>query len=264
VIVDVNAYLGHWPFRRLRNNSADGLVRLMDDKGIDVAWVSSIDAVHYVNSQAGNESLHEEIAPHRNRLVPFAVINPAYIDWEHDLEVCVKEFGCRGVRLYPNYHNYGLLDPCCRKLVDTATRWGLVVSLPIRQTDKRQQHWLVYVEDVSLDDTAELVKRHPDARFVLLNGAGFTSTPLGQANSGLPRNYFIEISRPEVLVSDQEIPTLIRNLGPDRLLFGTGIPFHYADPALVRLEVLEADQSVKESIAGGNARQLLYRQPPKE
>ena len=32
--VDVNAYLGHYAFRRLRHNTPDALLRLMDSKGI--------------------------------------------------------------------------------------------------------------------------------------------------------------------------------------------------------------------------------------
>ena len=45
MIIDVNASLGHYPFRRLRHNTADTLVALMDRNGIDRAVVSSLHAV---------------------------------------------------------------------------------------------------------------------------------------------------------------------------------------------------------------------------
>jgi len=256
MIIDMNAYLGHWPFRRLRHNTADELVGLMDEKGIDRACVSSASAVFYKNSQAGNEELADEIEPHRDRLIPFAVINPTYAGWQHDLEVCVADFGARGLRLYPNYHNYSLSDACCRELVNLATERDLIVSIPIRQIDQRQRHWLIEIPDVALADIAALVKAHPEAKFVLVNGSGFARSALGEADNGLPENYFIGISRLSAVMA-AEIRVLMDNLGPDRLVFGTGMPFKYPDPALVKLEVLDATEEEKDAIRSGNAKRLL-------
>ena len=256
MIIDVNAYLGHWPFRQLRYNTADRLVALMDEKGIDQACVSSASAIFYKNSQAGNEELAEQVAPHRDRLIPFAVINPTYADWEHDLQVCVDHLGARGLRLYPNYHNYALSDACCHQMVKMATERDLVVSMPIRQIDQRQRHWLLEIPDVALPDIAALVKAHPGAKFVLVNGIGYPGSELGRPDNGLPENYFIEISRLTAVIR-AEIRVLMDNLGPERLVFGTGMPFKYPDPPLVKLEVLEATEDEKEMIRSGNAAKLL-------
>ncbi len=54
-----------------------------------------------------------------------------------------------------------------------------------------------------------------------------------------------------------EIRVLMDNLGAERVVFGTGIPFKYADPALVKLEVLEATEEEKEAVRSGNAARLL-------
>jgi len=109
---------------------------------------------------------------------------------------------------------------------------------------------------VALADITTLVKAHPDARFVFLNGMGFVGSQLGRADNGLPENYFIEISR-LTAVMRAEIRALMDNLGPDRIVFGTGMPFKYPDPALVKLEVLEATEESKEAIRAGNAMRLL-------
>jgi hypothetical protein len=77
VILDVNAYLGHYAFRQLRHNTAPSLLALMDTKKIDQAIVSSASAITYRNAQAGNEEVAAEVKPHRDRLTPFAVLNPA-------------------------------------------------------------------------------------------------------------------------------------------------------------------------------------------
>ena len=57
MIIDINAYLGHFAFRQLRHNTADGLLALMDRKGIDRAVVSSAAAITYRNAQSGNEEV---------------------------------------------------------------------------------------------------------------------------------------------------------------------------------------------------------------
>ena len=256
MIIDMNAYLGHWPFRQLRYNTTAALLELMDAKGIDQAIVSSASAILYKNSQAGNEQLAEDIHQHRDRLIPFAVINPTYADWEYDLQICVEELGVKGLRLYPNYHNYTLSGIACRELVQAATERNLILSIPIRATDRRQRHWLVDIPDVLLQDVAQLVKAHPDAHFILLNGIGYVNSPLGQQDSSLPPNYFIEISRLSAVLQS-EIRQLLDNLGSDRVVFGTGIPFKYPDPALVKLEALEATENEQEAIRWRNAARLL-------
>src|SRR5579871_6134516 len=139
MIVDVNAYLGHFAFRQLRHNTAAGLLQLMDRKGIDRAVVASASAITYRNPQAGNEELAGEVKAHRDRLIPFAVLNPFYTGWLDDLKTCYEQFQVAGVRLFPKWHNYRLSDRCCLALVQAATESGLVISIPIRIEDKRQR-----------------------------------------------------------------------------------------------------------------------------
>ena len=116
------------------------------------------------------------------------------------------------------------------------------------------------VPDVSLAEIVALVKACPKARFLLVNGSGYTGSPLGQENSGLPANYWIEISRLSALLAN-EMGTLLSRLGAERIVFGTGMPFKYPDPALLKLEVLDASREIKEKIRSGNAFSLL--EPPK-
>jgi predicted TIM-barrel fold metal-dependent hydrolase len=252
MIVDVNAYLGHFAFRQLRYNKAVSLLALMDSKRIDKAVVSSASAITYRNSQAGNEEVADEVRGHSDRLIPFAVINPFYAGWQDDLNICHEEFGMAGLRLYPKWHNYQLSNPCCRELVNAATERGMVISIPIRVEDNRQRSWLLNVPDVPLEEIVGLVKAHPKARFILLNGIGYTGCPLGRKDNGLLSNYAIGLSRLSAVLAN-ELGQLITNLGAERVMFGTGMPFNYPDPALVKLEVLDASDADKEKLRSQNA-----------
>jgi len=256
MIVDVNAYLGHFAFRQLRHNTTDLLIALMDAKRIDKAVVTSAAAITYRNAQAGNEELVAEIKSHRDRLIPFAVINPFYAGWQDDLKICQEDFGITGLRLYPKWHNYQLSDPQCGELVNAATERGMAISIPLHVEDNRQQSWLLNIPDIPLEEIVELVKAHPKARFLLLNGLGYTRSPLGRKDSGLPSNYVIELSRLSAVLAN-ELGQLIADLGADRVVFGTGMPFNYPDPALLKLEVLDAADADKEKIRGQNAARWL-------
>jgi predicted TIM-barrel fold metal-dependent hydrolase len=255
-VIDVNAYLGHFAFRQLRHNTASALLRLMDRKRIERAVVSSASAITYRNAQAGNEEVAAEVKGHRDRLIPFAVLNPAYADWKHDFLVCVEEFGMRGLRLYPHWHGYRVDDDRCLELVRLAATRKVPVSIPFRVEDRRQQSWLVDVPDISQAEAISLVRSVPEAYFIFGNGNGFVSSALGRKDGGLPSNYSIEISLLTAMIAN-EIGQLIGNIGEDRVLFGSGMPFHYPDGALLKLEVLDAPASTKEKIARGNARRLL-------
>jgi predicted TIM-barrel fold metal-dependent hydrolase len=250
MILDVNAYLGPFAFRALRHDDAAGLLARMDAKGIGQAVVSSALAITYRNTQPANERLAAEVKGRADRLIPFAVINPAYAGWEDDLRAC-RELGFRGLRLYPKWHGYALSDAACLELVDAATALGMPISIPIRVEDVRNQSWLVDVPEVPLADVAALVAARPNARFIILNGAGFAGGALGRKGA-LPANYLIEISRMDSVLTD-EIGRLAASLGADRLAFGTGAPFHYPDLALLKLEVLRASEADKARIARGNA-----------
>lgn len=260
MIIDIHAYLGHFAFRRLRHNTATSLLALMDARSIDKAVVSSASAITYRNAQSGNEELAEEVRSHRDRLIPCAVINPSYAGWRDDLKTCHEELGMIGLRLYPRWHNYRLPDPPSLELIDAATERGMSVSLPIRVEDPRQRSWLVDVPDIPLEEIAALVKSRPKARFVLLNGLQYSSSPLGRKDGGLPENYVVEISRMDSVLVD-EIGTLIANLGADRVVFGTGMPFNQPESSLLKLEVLEASKADKEMIAWRNAERWLRDQP---
>ena len=258
MIIDTNAYLGSFAFRQLRHNTAGQLLKLMDAKGIDKAMVSNPMAITYKNTQPANEELAAAVRGHADRLIPQAVINPFYAGWKDDLTICHDEFGIRGVRLYPKWHNYALADECCGELVSAAVQRKMVVSIPVRVTDARQRSWLVDVPDVPLAEIVDLIKAHPEGRFMILNGLGFTRSPLGQKDNQLPANYCMEISRLSATLAN-ELGQLVSLSDGGRVVFGTGMPMKYPDVALLKLDVLDASEEVMEKVCWKNAAAMLEK-----
>lgn len=265
-LIDTNAYLGHYAARRLHYNTPEGLLALMDRAGIAQACVSSASAICYRNSHAGNEEMWEALTPaplpggegngHGERLIPFAVINPAYAAWEKDLRWCAEVMGAKGVRIYPTWHQYKLTDGVAHALADAAAELGMVVSVPQRVEDVRQRHWLLDTPDVNLNEFAALAAAHPQTNFLVSNAAGVGGSDFVTKRADMPANYWVDMCRPDVVYT-QELERLVEALGDDRIVFGACLPFCYPEPAIVRMEVLRETGFDVDKIGSGNVAQLL-------
>ena len=256
MIIDANTYLGHWPFRQLRYNTAEKLVELMNSNGIDKAVVSSINAIFYKNCQSGNEELAMEIREHRDHFIPFATLNPMYPGWEDELKLCAETFNMNGIRMFPHYHNYKLTDDASMRLIHEATQRSMPISIPIRVVDRRQRHWLDSARDLSLSEIEEIIRQCPETTFILTNGIGWENSQLVKDEFFKSCNFLIEISR-LTSVLQESIPRLLDALGPTKLAFGTGMPFKYPRPAMLKVDILEATEEVKERIYWRNIAEIL-------
>ena len=259
--IDFHTYLGHWPFRQLRGNSPAGLVEYMGRFGIDQAVVANIHGVFYKNTQPANEELTEAIQAYPGRFIPYAVINPSYPDWEHDLEVCHVKLGMKGLRLYPQYHDYKLTDPRLAKLLERARGLNLPVAFSRWLVDERQQSWMDIGGQLTLDSLVPVIKDNPGT-FVLLN---VNITHLKDEYLTALRNvdvYFDTVYASACVppASGYDVLRLVKEFGSDRFLFGSAYPFRDPISALIRLEIVsELDAAAKEAIWSGNAQRLLNR-----
>ena len=256
MIIDSNAWLGHYPFRAVPDTTPDGLLRQMDRHRIDRAVVSSLHSVFYADAHSGNEELARWVTPHRDRLIPCATLNPAFPGCERDLRQCREEWGMRGLRLFPSHHRFSLASPQCMELVRAAAERGLHIAIPLRLEDRRQRHWMDDTAEVNLRDVAELSRACPDAELLVLEAIGVEGSPfLGDPSLAEARVSF-EFSR-MATVLQRTIPMLLDRLGPGRLVFGTGMPLKIPGPALLKLELLQAPPAVKAQLAAGNMERLL-------
>lgn len=251
MLVDVNTYIGHWPFRQLRHNTAEALIRRMDERSIDLAVVASIDGILYKNVHPANESLSAQVHPFRDRLIPFATLNPTYPGWQEDLRRCAEDLELSGLRLYPHYHGYRLGDAVALELIDAAAELGWVIQVPMRVVDRRQRHKWDLAEDLAPDEIYTTLAQRPGTRWMWLNSLGLDGTRLPAE-----AQFLVEISR-MTAVLQRNIQALIEAAGPGHLAFGTGMPFKVPEPALLKLQVLDVPAEVVERIAWRNAAEML-------
>jgi uncharacterized protein len=250
MLIDINTYIGHWPFRRLRDNTAAELCRRLDAERIDRAVVGSIHAALYKNPHAANEELARQTRRHRDRLLPFATLDPTYPGWKEDLRRCAETLGLAGLRLYPQYHAYSLRDPRALELVDAAAGLGWCVQVPMRLVDRRQRHRWDLADDLTAGDLEGALELRPQVKWMFLDAAGLRGEAMAAGR------FVVDISR-MTAVLQRTIQSFAAGAGSARLAFGTGMPFKSAAPARLKLEVLDLGAADRDRIAWRNAAQLL-------
>lgn len=268
MLVDINSYIGNWPFRGLRGNTLDSMVNRMNKFGVDKAVVANINGIHYVDFQTANEELDSAMNSNeefKNRFIPFATINPILPWWKDSLDICQKKFSMKGIRIYPIYHKYGITEDACIELVREARDRKMPVSIPLRMSDLREASWLDAQETLSYNDIASLVGKVPDAQYIVLDSRLTDTQPRTTERS-------IEILKNADILFDtvrcagvpckgpngESMSYMIENFGPDKMAFGTETPFvDYCSPFIRVAAYEEADEKTKQMIWSENARRML-------
>ncbi|GAA5219601.1 amidohydrolase family protein [Membranihabitans marinus] len=264
MLIDSNAYIGHWPFRERNYNTCDGLMTRMDEFGVDMSYVSSLTAIMYKNTQTANASLYREIQGNseaKRRLKPVAVINPiyGYGGWKDDYYTCIKEWEMSAIKIFPIYHRYDFNNEYCIELVRMAAKDDIPVMIPIRMVDARPSSWLDVEESLSTNQIMGLVKQVPETKYILQNVASGVS--FSDENEKVFRNNQVWMDTSGR--SMNEFHHLVERFGVEKFVFGTHSPTLDYVTGLLRIESLynsEANEADKESIRATNIQKIFNHQ----
>src|SRR5262249_26763867 len=158
---------------------------------------------------------------------------------ETDLEICVRDFGMKVLRLHPNYHQYSFLEAHVPRMMEArgapnyqqyhmlhagaqallaqAREHRFVVLLSVGLEDPRFHHWLCRVPNVTPADVAEAANGFPDVPLVVC-GATFSEVVAIRRLAYRTENLYFENSRIQGPLHDVE--ALCQIVGERQLLFG--------------------------------------------
>lgn len=166
--IDLTAFMGQWPTRLQIRATAEDLTAMADRLGLSAMCVSHIASIFGFDTRSGNEELFREAA-RDERLLPFAILNPAEPGWEPELEWAVKE-GAKGIRLVPGYHGYSLTSPQAAELVARLRGRELPLHICARLEDERLVHPRFPVMPVPFHEIAEMLHLAGEDMPVILSG----------------------------------------------------------------------------------------------
>ena len=238
--IDVNTFIGPYPFRHVPHPDPEILVRVMDREGIDKAWVGHLPSAFYRDPLLGNLELIRALRPHADRLRMVPTIRPDWPRWDRLVEDA-RDLNAPAIRVYPPQWGLGPHDSRMLELANAAAGFGMALLLTVRFEDLRQRHGLDTAGDLTAAAIRSLARSGDGVRLVV-TAAG--REMIEEVHWGLTREeqqrVFWDISwiwgPPE-----DHLAKLLRTVGPQRFVFGTQWPLRLTQTPRANLDLLPPD-----------------------
>lgn len=248
--IDVNTFLGAYPYRRVPGTSAEALLAAMGRVGIDQAWVTHLPSLFWQAPAEGNAWLYETAAAHP-RLKPVPSIHPGLAGWEEALGEAATR-GAPAVRCDPTFLG---LDPAgseLRVLAGACGAAGVPLLLAVRLEDARQRHPNDAAAELPAAAVRTLVRSDADVRLIVTHAdrgfveeVHFGSTPEEAARIWWDISWIW--GPPE-----DHLEILLRTVGVERFVFGTGMPLRIPETSVAKLDLLELSTEQRAAIESQN------------
>ena len=255
-----DAWFGHlYSAAQARMASAEDLVTAMDQAGVDVSVTFGFAWADPGLCREANDYVLESVARWPERLVGFAVLNPAAEGATGELERCWQQ-GLRGLgELMPDGQGYTLDDPCLDGVMQEMAhcRWPVLIH-----AGEPVGHPYPGKSKSTLQAFYALALRHPEARIVAAHWGGglFFYELMPEVRAAL-RNVYYDTAASLYLYRDDIFP-LAAQIVRDKVLFATDYPLISQTHFLRRIRASGLPPNTLDSILARNASRLLQGGQP--
>ncbi|MEP7345438.1 MAG: hypothetical protein ABI877_09225 [Gemmatimonadaceae bacterium] len=236
-IVDVNMFVGAYPFRWVPHPDPDTLIRVMDREGIAKAWVGHLPSAFFRDPSPGSRELFDLLRPHVGRLLPAPTVRPDWPDWCDQVHAAADQ-GAVAIRAYPPQWGMGPDESRMLELAGACAEQRMPLVLTVKFEDARQRH--------PMDGAGELQPAAVRALARARTGADIVVTAAGrdfieEVHWGLTAaeraHVWWDISwvwgPPE-----DHLAHLLQAMGADRFAYGTMWPLRLTQVARANLALL--------------------------
>jgi predicted TIM-barrel fold metal-dependent hydrolase len=231
--------------------SPDLLVEMLQDNGVDYGVILT-EISPITTGVISNEAVAQFCDGH-DRLIPFANINPFMVaDLGRELERCILDMGCRGLKLYPTYQGFYANDSMIYPLYAKAQELRVPVMIhtgsSIFRGARLKSGDPLWIDDVAVDFPDLTVIQVHSGRGFWYDRAFFLAK--------LHRNVYMEIAGlpPKKLL--EYFPDLEKNA--DKIIFGSDWPGVRSIKANIEaIRSLPLSGETKAMILGDNAARIL-------
>ena len=239
---------------KARMASAEDLIAEMDRSGVAISVTFGFAWANQELCRLANDYVLEAASRWRERLVGFAVVNPAAEGATDELERCMAA-GLRGLgELMPDGQAFTLDDPRVDRVIQRMAHWQLPVLV---HAGEPVGHAYPGKSRATLQPLYQLALRHPGATLVAAHwGGGLLFYELMPEVHQALRNVYYDTAASLYLYQDAVFALAMR-IVPDRVLFGSDYPLigqgrfvHHVRDGGLSTDDLDA-------ILGGNAARLL-------
>ncbi len=271
-------------------NGIDERLADMDRLGVDVQAISPSPGQYYyfappeVGRDAArivNDGIAEAAASHPDRLVGMGTVPLQDTEMAiAEMRRCVKDLGLRGIEIGANVGGGELAAPARRAFFAAAEELGVLLFLhPLGFTHGQRlaEHYLDNILGNPIEATIALshlifggvLDAHPGLKLCVAHGGGYLPGYWGRMDhayrvrsdcrehiSREPSSYLRQVWLDTLVFDPDQLDSLVRTHGADKLCLGTDYPFDMSEPDPVGFHD-RLDDAAKALVLGGNAARLL-------
>jgi len=244
IVIDAHAHLGYMGSFGMRDISFEETLDAADQAGIDKLCVCAVESLFY-DMESGNESVYRIMQKYPTRVIGFASIPSPHFGKkgiEH-LQRAVEVHGIKGIGELETNPSYQIDIPQWIAILEKAAQ----LKVPV----------LVHAPPGPCVRAAERV---PEATLLLAHigtGHGLTVTEWIDSIELVKKHPNIYIETCTSITSYGQIEMAVRELGADRVVFGTDSPM--LDPAVQKAKITGGDipAEAQAKILGQNMAKIL-------
>lgn len=248
------------------DGSLDALLSSMEEAGVDYSVnlpvMTDINQVKKLNT--GFIERMESLT--QNGIIPFGGLHPDYEDYDKELRR-LKKAGIAGIKLHPAYQGIDLDDIRTLRILEAASREGLIVIIHAGVDIGIYDH-----NYSSVDQVITVLKEVAPDKLVLAHFGNWGCWDHVESDlAGAPVWFDTAFSLGPIIprsekegnpawtsnLSDEDFLRIARKHGTDRILFATDSPWASQKDYIDKLKQLELSSDEKEAIFFDNAKKLL-------
>jgi len=238
-----------------RMATAAELIDEMDRSGVDMAVTFGFPWSDPGLCREANDYVLGSIARWPQRLVGFAVANPAAKGASAEVERCLEK-GLQGLgELMPDGQGYALDDDCMDEMMEQMTHWQRPVLI---HAGEPVGHIYPGKSTSALWPIYSLALRHPRAKIIAAHwGGGLLFYELMPEVRDALRNVYYDTAA-SLYLYDDAIFALAAQVAPTKILFGTDYPLIGQERFIHRVHAVPLAGGVRRALLGGNAIRLIH------
>ena len=253
--IDVNAFVGAYPWGRVPGTSPRALLAALDRAAIDAAWVTHLPGLFWRDPTEGNQWLYETCGT-SPRLRPVPAVHPGLAHWPDVLKEAATR-GAPAVRCDPCWYGLHPSGPELRVLAAACGAARLPLVLAVRLEDSRQRHPHDVAAELPAAAVRALIRSDEALRLVITHAdRAFVEEVHFGSSAAEARRMWWDISwiwgPPE-----EHLAAVLGTIGAERFVFGTGQPLRLPETAVAKLDLLDLPPVEREQIESGNLQDII-------
>jgi uncharacterized protein len=241
MIIDGHVHIGVGNFFHMKAD-ADLLLRLADQVGVDMLFVTELNALFYDMSE-GNDRLARDVAAHPDRMIGYCSVPTPRLGQRtiDEIRRCREKHGFRGVKIYSSAEA-SIAEPTTYPLLEMAAELGMPV-----------------LSHTSPDECDHLMQHVPQVHLVMahMGGHPYAFGDWHRAVAAAKKHPNLLLDTASSQIDNGMLEWAVAQIGPDRILFGSDMPLLDPFTQIAKVQGAALDDDTKAKILGGNLTRLL-------